>query len=84
MDIQAEIDLKKDLKQVAVEAMELQAEAAKLAKQAEEHITDAVEESYKKGANVSFIANALNTNRQRIYMLLASRGIRPGKDIVNV
>ena len=76
--------LKKSLKQTALEVMELQAEAAKLARQAEEHVTDAVVEAYTQGGNVSFIANALNTNRQRIYMLLASRGIRPGKDIVSV
>lgn len=83
MDIDSEIQLKKILQNQTriYEGKVDEAKAQLLA--AEQYLTTCIEEAYKQGAGVSFIAHAMNTNRQRVYMLLASKGIRPGKDVVN-
>ena len=83
MDIDTEIRLKKDLQASAITHKSLVEQAKAQMLSAENYLIDVVEESYKQCGNVSFIADALNTNRQRVYLLLASRGIRPGKETVN-
>ena len=83
MDLQTEIDIKKDLRNKAriYEGKVDEAKAELLS--AEQYLTDVVAEAYGQGAGVSLIASCLNTNRQRVYLLLASKGIRPGKDVIN-
>jgi len=83
MDIDVEIEIKKGLKEAANLADGLETEAIRANIEAEETLADAAVWAYKQGASVSLIASALGKNRQSIYMLLALKGIRPGKEVKN-
>ena len=83
MDIDVEIQLKKELEVVKDQVRQLRVDAMKLNHRAEEILSDAIADAYNKGAGVSFISSATGTNRQQVYVLLAGKGIRPRKGVVS-
>jgi hypothetical protein len=83
VDIQVEIDTKKDLEAAAAVSQDTLVRGKALLADAENILAEAAVYAYNKGASVSFISDALGINRSRIYMLLATKGVRPGKDVVD-
>jgi hypothetical protein len=83
MDIDTEIEVKQQLSVSATLAAREEDEARKHRKEAEEILANGVVWAYKLGANVATIASSLGVTRQRVYMLLALKGIRPGKEVTN-
>lgn len=82
MDIDVELDIKRQLAEAAKLAAGLENEAARTRIEAEETLADAAVWAYNQDAPVASIANWLGVNRQRVYMLLALKGIRPGKEVI--
>ena len=83
MELQAEIDVKRDLKDAKEESDKVLNESKRLESEAEGFLADAVAIAYLKGAGISFISSAASIPRQKVYMLLALKGIRPGRSNVN-
>jgi hypothetical protein len=83
VDIDVEIQLKKELTLAGKERDRLEAEARNMLARAEIEIADLVVDAYHKGANISFIANTIGVQRQKVYMYLAMNGIRPGKQVTD-